>query len=74
MNLCQNVCYYDKRTNLKVGHVWANTRALGQILEKSCIHSRRHSFDPIFMKPSQNVCQEMTFILTLCLPSDPIVN
>ena len=28
---------------------------LGQILEKPCVHSRRHSFDPLFMKLCQNV-------------------
>ena len=36
----------------------ACTRSLGQFLEfleKPCVHSRRHSFDPIFMKRCQNV-------------------
>ena len=36
-----------KRLNLKVGHVGSNTRSLGLILERSCVHSRKHSFDPI---------------------------
>ena len=56
MNLCQNVCHHEKRTNLKVGHVESKIRSLGQILKKSCVHSRRHSFDPMCMKLCQNVC------------------
>ena len=48
-----NVC--EKRTDLKVGHVGSETRSLGQILEKSCTLSRRHSFDPICMKLCQNI-------------------
>ena len=55
MNLCQNVCQYEKRTDLKVGHVGSETRSLVQILEKSCVLSSRHSFDPICMKLCQNV-------------------
>ena len=54
MNLCQNVCYHEKRTNLKVDHVGSKTRSLGQIL-KTGVHSRRHSFDSICMKLCQNV-------------------
>ena len=34
MNLCQNVCHHEKRTNLKVGHVESKIRSLGQILKK----------------------------------------
>ena len=30
-------------------------RSLGQILEKPCVPSRRHSFDPKFMKLCQKV-------------------
>ena len=33
-----------------MGHVKSKTRFLGQFIEKSCVHSRGHSFDPIFMK------------------------
>ena len=33
------------RSNLKLAHVGSKTRSLGQILEKSCAHSRGHSFD-----------------------------
>ena len=39
---------------LKIGYVGLKTRSLGQFLEKLCVLSRRHSFDPIFMKLCQN--------------------
>ena len=39
---------------LKLGCVGLKTRSLGQILRKPCVHSRGHSFDPIFMKLNQN--------------------
>ena len=55
MNICQNVCHHEERTDLKVGQVGSETRLLGQILEKSCVLSSRHSFDPICMKLCQNV-------------------
>ena len=42
------------RPDLKMGHVGSKTRSLGQFLEKPCVLSRRHSFDPIFMKLCQN--------------------
>ena len=41
------------RSSSILGHVWSKTRSLGQILEKPCVHSKRHSFDPEFM----NFCQ-----------------
>ena len=31
MNLCQNVCHHEKRTNFKMGHVGSKTRSLGHI-------------------------------------------
>ena len=40
---------------LKMGHVRSNTRSLDQFLEKPYVLSRRHSFNPIFMKLCQNV-------------------
>ena len=43
------------RPSLKLGHVGSKTRSLGQILEKPCVHSKRHSFDPKFMNFYQNV-------------------
>ena len=42
------------RPELKMGHVGSKTRSLGQFLEKPCVLSRRHSFDPVFMKLCQN--------------------
>ena len=54
MNICQNVCHHEERTHLKVGHVGSETRSLRQILEKACVLSSRHSFDPICMKLCQN--------------------
>ena len=43
------------RSSSKLGHVGSKTRLLGQILEKPCVHSRRHSFYPKFMKLCQIV-------------------
>ena len=34
------------RSGLKLGHVGSKTRSLDQILEKPCVYSRVHSFDP----------------------------
>ena len=42
------------RPEFKMGHVGSKTRSLGQFLEKTCVLSRRHSFDPVFMKLCQN--------------------
>ena len=42
------------RPEFKMGHVGSQTRSLGQFLEKTCVLSRRHSFDPVFMKLCQN--------------------
>ena len=42
------------RPEFKMGHVGSKTRSLGQVLEKPCVLSRRHSFDPVFMKLCQN--------------------
>ena len=38
------------RSSLNLGHVGSKTWSLGQILEKPCVHSKRHSFDPKVMK------------------------
>ena len=43
------------RSNLKLGHVGSKTRSSGQILEKPYVHSKRHSFEPKFMKLCQIV-------------------
>ena len=42
------------RQEFKMGHVGSKIRSLGQFLEKPCVLSRRHSFDPVFMKLCQN--------------------
>ena len=41
------------RSSSRLSHVRSKTRSLGQILEKPCVGSKRHSFDPKFM----NFCQ-----------------
>ena len=43
------------RSDSKLGHVGSKTRSPGQILEKPCVHSKRHSFDTKFMKLCQIV-------------------
>ena len=42
------------RPEFKMGRVGSKTRSLGQFLAKPCVLSRRHSFDPVFMKLYQN--------------------
>ena len=34
---------------MKLGHVWFKPKLLYQIIQKPCVHSRGHSFDPKFM-------------------------
>ena len=46
-----------------MGHVGSKTRPLGQFLEKPYVLSRRHSFDPVFMK----LCQNDFLTLNQCL-------
>ena len=55
MNIFQNVCHHEESTDLKVGHVVSETRSLGQILEKTCVLSSKHSFDPVCMKLCRNL-------------------
>ena len=43
----------------KLGHVGSETRSEGQLLEKPCKLSSRHSFDPVFIKLCQNVCTHL---------------
>ena len=54
-NFIEMLMIIISRSNLKLGHVGSKTRSLGQIFEKPCVHSKRHSFDPKFMKLCQNV-------------------
>ena len=42
--------------SLKLGHVGSKPRSPGQILEKSCIHTKGHIFSLMIMKLVQNVC------------------
>ena len=51
----QKVVFIKSRPESNMGHVGSKTRSLGQFLEKPCVHSRGHNFDPIFMKRCQNV-------------------
>ena len=41
--------------SLKLDDVGSKTRPLGQAIEKPCVHSRGHSFDPVLMKLCKNV-------------------
>ena len=41
------------RSDSKLGNVGSKTMSFGQILEKHCVHSRGHSFEPNFMKLSE---------------------
>ena len=38
------------RSGSQLGNVGSKTRSLGQIIEKSCVHYRGHSFDRKFIK------------------------
>ena len=49
---------------MKLGHVGSKTRPLGQILEKPCVHSKGHSFNPKFMN-----CVRMLIIIMFRLRS-----
>ena len=55
-NLLRMFVLTTSRTSSKMGKVRSKTRSLGQIIVKSCIHSRSHIFSPIFLKLAQNVC------------------
>ena len=46
----------NSQMSTKNGHVWSKTRSLGQMLEKPCVCSRGHIFNPIIMKLGQNFC------------------
>ena len=47
--------YMKSRGSLRLGQIRLSSRSLSQILEKSCVHSRGDSFDPVFMKLCQNI-------------------
>ena len=44
------------RSSLTMGGAGSKSRSLGQILEKSCLHSRDHTFGLIYFKLDQNGC------------------
>jgi len=44
------------RSSVIMGWVGLECRSLGQILEKSVLHSRSHIIGPFFLKLAQNVC------------------
>ena len=46
------------RPELKMGHVRSKSSSLGQFLEKPCVHSRGHSFDPVYTE----FCRMFIFI------------
>ena len=48
------------RPEFKMGYVGSKTRSFDQFLEKPRAHSRKHNFDPIFMKLCQNVYLKKT--------------
>ena len=48
--------FMKSQTSSKMGHVGSKTSSLDQILEKPCVCSRAHIFNPIIMKLGQNVC------------------
>ena len=41
------------QSSSNMGDVGSKTRSVSQIMEKSCEHSRDHSFGPIFIKLAQ---------------------
>ena len=43
-------------TIVKMGHVESKTRSLIKILQKPCVCSRGHIFNPIIINLGQNVC------------------
>ena len=53
MKLFQNVYLYESRGSLRLGQVGLSARSLGQILEKSYVHSKGHNFDLVLMKQSE---------------------
>ena len=55
LNFIRMLMIIISRSNLKLGQVGSKPRLLDQIIEKPCVHSRRHSFDPKFIKLCQIV-------------------
>ena len=55
MEVSQNVCLDEILDEFENVHVGSKTRSQVQILEKPCVCSRGHIFNPIIMKLGQNV-------------------
>ena len=53
-NLPRMIILTKSRLTSNMGHVGSKTRSVGQLKEKSCEHSRGHSFGPIIIKLAQN--------------------
>ena len=49
-NFVRMLIFIVSRSDLKLGYVGSKTRSLGQILEKTCVHSRENRFDHKCMK------------------------
>jgi len=64
MNLIRMFVLAISRPSSNMGHVRLTCRSPGQILEKSCLHSRGRICDWIFMKLVENVC-----FFSICNPS-----
>ena len=55
-NLLRILILMISRSSSIMGWLGLKIWSLGQILEKYCLHSRGHTFDPIFTKLCQKVC------------------
>ena len=54
-NFVRMFMWIKNKPEYKKGHVGSKIRSLGKIFVKPWIHSRGHSYDPIFLKLCQNV-------------------
>ena len=55
MELCQKLNIIISMLSSKLGQAGSKVRVQGQILEKPCVHSRGHNFNPKFVKLCQKV-------------------
>ena len=53
-NLLRMIILTISQLSWNMGDVGSKTRSVGQIMEKSCEHSKGHIFGPIFIKLAQN--------------------
>ena len=56
LNLLGMIILIMSWSSLIMDGVGSKSRSLGQILAKSCLHTRGHIFGPIFLKLAQNEC------------------